>query len=220
MAEPNQRLMVLLEGNIGAGKTTIGRNLDAIGAFRFIEEPTSVWQEGYAANLLELFYRDPHRWGFTFQVNAFMTRAKTWYEIGRITSDERVILERSIYCDRHVFAKNCYRTGLITESEYQLYMRMWEFLVPNFTDRPDLILYLRTPAELCLERIQARARHEESSLPLSYLLELEALHDEWLLDNPAAIVLDGTRTWNTTELEATIATALANRPAPMEAFPL
>lgn len=212
MGQSDRRLMVLLEGNIGAGKTTVGRRLAEVGAFTFIEEPTAVWQEGYAANLLEMFYRDTQRWAFTFQVNAFMTRAKTWHEIGRLTADRRVILERSIYCDRYVFAENCYRSGLFSLTEYQLYLRMWEFLVPNFTDRPDLIVYLRTPAEECLERIRARARHEETDIPLAYLQQIEALHDEWLLNNPQALVLDGAQAWSTAALQAAIEQAVAGTP--------
>jgi deoxyadenosine/deoxycytidine kinase len=73
-----QRRMVLLEGNIGAGKTTIGRRVAASGAFSFVEEPTRIWQERYDVNMLDLFYSDTERWAFTFQINAFVTRAKTW----------------------------------------------------------------------------------------------------------------------------------------------
>ena len=72
----DDRLMILLEGNIGAGKTTVGRALAASGAFEFIEEPTTTWQKGFAANMLDLFYSDPHRWGFTFQICAFITGPK------------------------------------------------------------------------------------------------------------------------------------------------
>jgi len=204
----DDRLMVLLEGNIGAGKTTVGRTIVASGAWGFIEEPTRAWREDFASNMLELFYRDGRRWAFTFQVCAFITRAKTWHEVLALTDYNRVVLERSVFCDRYVFAKNCYRTGLLSLAEYQLYCGLWEFLVSHYCVEPDLILYLRTPAEICLQRIKARGRAEESGVTLEYLLQLERLHDEWLLNDPKTLVLDGGRRWSTTEILAKIDAAV------------
>jgi deoxyadenosine/deoxycytidine kinase len=200
----NGRMMVLIEGNIGAGKTTVGRNIAKSGHFGFIEEPTAIWREGFASNMLELFYSDSNRWAFTFQICAFVTRAKTWHEIWQRTDRNQVILERSIFCDRYVFAENCYRSGLFSLAEYQLYTGMWDFVVSKYCDEPDLILYLRTPAEVCLERIKQRGRDEESGIPMEYLLQLENLHDEWLLDNPKALVLNGEHRWNAEDVLAEI----------------
>jgi deoxyadenosine/deoxycytidine kinase len=192
--------MVLLEGNIGAGKTTVGRTIANSGHFGFIEEPTRVWREGFAANMLDLFYRDSPRWAFTFQICAFVTRAKTWHEVWLQTDHNQVILERSIYCDRFVFAENCQRTGLFTETEFQLYCGMWDFTVSQYVDEPDAILYLRTPADVCLQRIKNRGRSEETGIPLEYLQQLEDLHDDWLLDDPKTILLDGENHWTAEEV--------------------
>lgn len=196
--------MILLEGNIGAGKTTVGKTLAESEAFGFIEEPTAMWREGFASNMLELFYSDAHRWAFTFQICAFITRAKTWQEVLALTDHSKVILERSIFCDRYVFAENCYRTGLMSEPEYQVYCGLWDFLASNYCVEPGLILYLRTPAEVCLERIKVRDRTEEVGIELEYLLQLEGLHDEWLLDNPKAVVLDGERRWSAEQILAEV----------------
>jgi len=201
---PDSKMMALIEGNIGAGKTTVGRSIARSGHFGFIEEPTSIWQEGFASNMLELFYSDMHRWAFTFQICAFVTRAKTWDEIWQRTDRNQVILERSIFCDRYVFAENCYRTGLISLAEHQLYLSMWDFVVSNYCDEPDLIIYLRTPAEVCLERIKERGREEESGMTLEYLRQLETLHDEWLMDNPKALVLNGENRWQADQIMAEI----------------
>lgn len=201
-----ERLMILLEGNIGAGKTTVGRAIAASGLYGFIEEPTRAWQEQFASNMLENLYRDPARWAFTFQICTFITRAKSWAEIARLTNHSRVVLERSIFCDRFVFVENFYRTGLMTLTEYQLYCGMWEYMTSHYLDRPDMIIYLRTPSEVCLERIRARGREEECGISLEYLLQLERLHDEWLLDSgdPRVLVLDGERRWSTDEVLAAI----------------
>jgi deoxyadenosine/deoxycytidine kinase len=194
------RRMILLEGNIGAGKSTVGRTLKESGLFDFIEEPVEAWQDGFASNLLDAFYSDMGRWAFTFQITAFVTRAKTWQEVLGLTNHRRVVLERSIFTDRYVFASNSHQLGGMTDVEWQVYCGLWDFLASNYCVEPDCILYYRTPAEICLERVRVRARHEESSLSLEYLHQLEALHDEWLLEHPNAVVLDGTRTWSAEEI--------------------
>jgi deoxyadenosine/deoxycytidine kinase len=194
--------MVLIEGNIGAGKTTVGKTIAASSKFGFIEEPTRAWQEDFASNMLENLYTDISRWAFTFQICTFITRAKTWPEICAVTGCPQVVLERSIFCDRYVFVENFYRTGVMTQTERQLYRGLWDFVVSNYCDQPDLILYLRTPAEVCLQRIRDRGRAEEGGITLDYLLQLERLHDEWLLaDGDLRVaVLDGERKWTTEEL--------------------
>jgi deoxyadenosine/deoxycytidine kinase len=194
------RKMILLEGNIGAGKSTMGRILKASGLFDFIEEPVEAWQEGFAANLLDAFYSDMKRWAFTFQITAFVTRAKTWQEVLALTDHSRVVLERSIFTDRYVFATNSHRLGGMTDAEWQVYCGLWDFLATNYCVEPECILYYRTPAELCVERMKARGRSEESGVSLEYLLQLEALHDQWLLEHPGAVLLDGTRTWAAEEV--------------------
>lgn len=200
----NGSVISLLEGNIGAGKTTLGQTVNASGVFTFVEEPTAMWREGFASNMLELFYSDAQRWGLTFQMCALLTRAKTWREIIQHHLHGSLVLERSVFCDRYVFAENGYRTGLFSKAEYQLYCEMWDFMVSNGGTQPDLILYLRTPAEVCLQRIKARGRAEEDSISLEYLQQLEQLHDEWLLDNPKTILLDGERRWSAEEILAQI----------------
>ncbi|HUV73296.1 MAG TPA: deoxynucleoside kinase, partial [Anaerolineae bacterium] len=194
------RKMILLEGNIGAGKSTMGKILKTSGLFDFIEEPVQAWQEGFAANLLDAFYSDMERWAFTFQITAFVTRAKTWQEVLALTDHSRVVLERSIFTDRYVFATNSHRLGGMTNAEWQVYCGLWDFLATNYCVEPECILYYRTPAEICVERMKARGRSEESGVSLEYLRQLEALHDQWLLEHPGAVVLDGTKVWTAEEV--------------------
>lgn len=192
--------MMLLEGNISAGKSTVGRVLKASGMFDFIEEPVETWQAGFAANLLDAFYSDMKRWAFTFQITAFITRAKTWQEVLALTDHSRVVLERSIFTDRYVFATNSHRLGGMTDVEWQVYCGLWDFLASNYCVEPDCILYYRTPVEVCMERMRDRGRAEESGVTPEYLEQLEALHDQWLLEHPRAITLDGTRQWAADEV--------------------
>jgi deoxyadenosine/deoxycytidine kinase len=195
-----QRTMILFEGNIAAGKSTVGRRLAESELFGFVEEPVGAWQQDFEENLLDLFYRDTKRWAFTFQLAAFTTRAKTWTEVLAMIDHRNVVLERSIYCDRYVFAKNCYQSGLMKKTEWQLYCKLWDWLESNWCAEPDKIVYLRTPAEVCQERIEARGRAEESTIPIEYLRDLEALHDEWLIDNPKTVLIDGCKQWTAREV--------------------
>ncbi len=184
-------MLVHLEGNIASGKSTLGQSLAAHPRFHFIPEPVEVWQTGFADNVLDRFYSDMGRWSFTFQVCTFATRVAALRDRppGRIT-----VAERSIGCDRHVFALSLYEQGALDAVEWEVYRRLWEEMAPK-APQPDAILYLRTPAEECLRRLQARHRSEEGGVSLDYLLALEARHDAWLLALPGVIVLDGTRRW-------------------------
>lgn len=194
------RRMILLEGNIAAGKSTVGKVLKTSDMFDFIEEPVDAWRSRFASNMLDAFYRDMDRWAFTFQIVTFITRPKTWEEVLAFTSHRLVVLERSVFTDRHVFAPMLHRLGAMSDAEWQVYCGLWDFVVSNYCAEPDCILYLRTPGELCLERIRIRGRNEESGISLEYLRQLETLHDEWLLGHPRVITLDGTRQWTADEV--------------------
>jgi deoxyadenosine/deoxycytidine kinase len=203
-------MLVLLEGNIAAGKTTLGQQLTASPAFEFVPEPVDRWQSGFAANLLERFYADTARWAFTLQICAFVTRTQAIQ--AHAADHERVtVFERSIYCDRHVFAKNLHQHGFMDDTEWALYLHFWNHLHDS-APIPDAILYLRTPAEECYHRLQIRARAEEKTIPLDYLQQLEARHDEWLLTPENAgypvVVLDGSHEWTADDVQAKLLQAV------------
>jgi deoxyadenosine/deoxycytidine kinase len=186
-------MRVLLEGNIAAGKTTLGQALLASEQFGFVPEPVARWQTGFATNLLERFYTDTPRWAFTLQIGAFVTRAQTFDD----PPDRPVVVfERSIYCDRHVFAKSLHEQSLMDDTEWALYCHFWEYL-SNVVPVPDAIIYLRTPADECFRRLGVRGRAEEKGITLNYLMHLETCHDEWLLTpgEIPVIVLDGLQSW-------------------------
>jgi deoxyadenosine/deoxycytidine kinase len=208
-AQGSYTMLVLLEGNIAAGKTTLGDYLAADDRFAFVKEPVEQWQSGFAMNLLERFYTDTQRWAFTMQIGAFLTRAQTLIDLPD-PNGQVMVFERSIYCDRHVFAKNLHQQGLMDATEWALYLHFWEHFrrgVPV----PDAIVYLRTPAEECFHRLKERGRSEEQGIALEYLQQLETCHDEWLLDPVVAekpvIVLDGMQTWTAADVWQQVAQA-------------
>lgn len=196
-------MLVFLEGNIAAGKSTLGAALAASDRFQFVPEPVAHWQTGFAANLLERFYADTQRWAFTMQIGAFVTRiqmvAPPATPMAGGTTARITVFERSVYCDRYVFAKNLHDQGFMDDTEWAVYCHFWETFTAALP-APAAILYLRTPADECLRRLHTRGRAEEKAISLAYLQQLEACHDEWL-SGPSSgeipvLTLDGTRAWS------------------------
>jgi deoxyadenosine/deoxycytidine kinase len=186
---------IIIEGNIGSGKTTfvnyISKNFkDATVNY----EPVEKWQsykDEQDINLLNNFYNDQQRWGYTFQNMAFMTRVK---DLIKPCDTKYKFIERSIYTDRNCFALNCYETGKINKMEWEIYTDWFNWLSNSFDVKPDGYIYLRVKPDICLERINKRNRQEESGIPIEYLENIHIKHDDWLLNEKKIpiLVLD----WN------------------------
>lgn len=184
MAHKTHAPHFVVEGNIGAGKSTFLRLIKQELGLDVVYEPTDKWQrKGQQENLLDLFYKDTKRWAYTFQSYAFITRIQAQIEHERsVASSEPQIYERSVYCDRYCFAKNCFELGLMSELEWNIYKDWFGWLVEAYTKKPSGFIYLKTTPKVCFERIQKRSRCEESGIPLSYLTALHDRHEEWLLE--------------------------------------
>ena len=171
----------IIEGNIGAGKSTFLSLLEEL-PLQLVYEPHEQWQSvGQGGNLLEAFYTDTKRWAYTFQSYAFITRIMTQQEHALRNIHEVQVLERSVYSDRYCFAKNCFEMGTMSTLEWQLYTEWFEWLVERYTVRPAGFIYLRTSPKVCYERLAKRARSEEAAVPLSYLQSLHDKHEAWLI---------------------------------------
>lgn len=62
--------IISVEGNIGSGKSTLLRLIkDKVAETQVVREPVNNWQaigDNPKLNLLDAFYTNPHRWGYTF----------------------------------------------------------------------------------------------------------------------------------------------------------
>lgn len=171
----------IIEGNIGAGKSTFLSLLEEL-PLQLVYEPHEQWQSvGSAGNLLEAFYKDTKRWAYTFQSYAFITRIIAQQEHAKRNPYDVQVLERSVYSDRYCFAKNCFEMGTMSTLEWQLYKEWFEWLVEHYAPQPTGFIYLRTSPEVCYQRLAKRARSEEATVPLSYLQSLHEKHESWLL---------------------------------------
>lgn len=173
----------MLEGNIGSGKSTLLRLLSDKLGLSVMQEPTNKWQHvGPDGNILDLFYKDTKRWAYTFQSYAFISRVQSILDMFATMQDQEfLVLERSVYCDRFCFAKNCYESGLMSPLEWDIYKEWFSWLVTSYVPVPSGFIYLRTTPATCFARKQKRGRDEESGITLSYLETLHNKHEDWLI---------------------------------------
>ena len=179
---PAQQKCFIVEGNIGAGKSTFLRVLQQYLNVQMVFEPLEKWQNvGGTENLLEKFYVDAPRWAYTFQTYAFVTRILAQEEHAVVNKYPVQVLERSVYSDRYCFAKNCFELGTMSALEWKLYQEWFTWLVDNYTTKPSGFIYLRTDPTVCHQRLLKRSRHEESVIPFEYLQKLHDKHEDWLI---------------------------------------
>lgn len=173
----------IIEGNIGAGKSTFLRLLQDQLPVQIVYEPLDQWQQvAGGQNLLDHFYKDTKRWAYTFQSYAFITRVMEQQKKALESKCGTQVLERSVYSDRYCFAKNCFDMGTMSPLEWSLYQEWFDWLIENYVAKPAGFIYLRTSPEVCFSRLKKRARAEESVIPLSYLKALHERHEEWLVE--------------------------------------
>lgn len=155
-------MLVLIEGNIGASKSTVCEGLSGI---RFPEP---------IIDFLPKFYDDPKRWAFSMQIAILTERYKQW-KLAQATvlnsPSVDCLLDRSLYFD-HVFAEIAAESGFMNELEFKAYCDLHSVMQEQIYF-PDLCLWLRCTPETCLERIKSRGRGCESGVTLDYLKQLE-----------------------------------------------
>lgn len=163
--------LVLVAGNIGAGKTSITEKLgERLG-----------WETGYESvadnPYLPDFYADMRAWSFHLQVFFLGHRAEQHQEAAHMRRS--VILDRSIYEDFFIFSRALRQLGNMNERDYASYKRIFEQVTEGLP-APDLLIYLWAPVDVLVKRIRTRGREIESGISAEYLSLLESFYDEWL----------------------------------------
>ena len=180
-----------LEGNIGAGKTTIlkllSKNFQDI---EFVEEPVNQWQNLGGENLLEAFYKDPVRWGFSFEFYSMLTKIQSLLKAAN-SEKPIIIIERSIISNK-LFMDLSKELGKLDTMEYKMLINTYEFYLQNVYPQLNGIIYLDTPVDECIKRIIKRNRGEECTIEKSYLESIKNKLDN-LFENSAILVskIDG-----------------------------
>lgn len=209
--------MFIVEGNIGAGKSTfLALAKEHLPNVSVALEPLHNWQQEVAGNsLLQQFYQAPQRWAYTLETYAMACRALDHLREQNIRSAKK-LMERSIYSGHYCFAKNGYKEGFMSELEWSLYNKWFDFLIPGKCDKPSGFIYLKTDPSIAHERVIKRSRQAESTLSLSYLKQIDASHDEFLIEKKGVhqelidvpvLILDCNKEFetNTKQLESLLA---------------
>ncbi len=183
-------LVILVEGLISAGKSTLIEKclvpmLNEMGLkVKVVKEPVDQWVK---SGILQNFYNDPVRWGYTFQTAVFQDRILEAVRSKKEDDDVDIyIMERSPYSDS-IFMETLYETKCVTELEYQMYQTWWAMWHEFFPFQPDMVLYLQTKPEECMKRLAIRNRHGESKVTLDYQNLLYKKHEEMFQKSPVTM---------------------------------
>lgn len=149
---------IAIEGNIGAGKTTlttkIAEDFNAKTVFeRFADNP-----------FLPKFYEDQNRYAFTLEMSFLADRYQ------QIADDlaQFDLFKDFIIADYHIFKSLIFAKVTLTDDEYRLYRKLFEIIYREMP-KPDLYIYLYQSTERLLENIKQRGRSYEQDIPAEYL---------------------------------------------------
>ncbi|MFP4153647.1 MAG: deoxynucleoside kinase [Alkalispirochaeta sp.] len=162
--------MILIEGQIGVGKTTIGEIVQerfGITLYQELNNPDTL-------ALLDRFYADKQRWAFTLQIHFLNERFRMIKEIFR---DGGGVLDRSIFGDR-IFAEMLAADGDMSGEEFRTYSTLLDNMLEH-VQKPQLLIYLDASVDTAMERIKMRNRGLESGIPREYLEELNRRYLAW-----------------------------------------
>ncbi|MCA9948161.1 MAG: deoxynucleoside kinase [Anaerolineales bacterium] len=162
---------ILVAGNIGSGKTSLTERIGA--RLNWLSGYESVADNPYLPD----FYANMKQWAFHLQVFFLGHRAEQHKELA--DNPQSAIADRSIYEDAHIFARVLHHMGNLNERDYEAYRTVYNLVVENLP-RPDLLLYLKAPVPLLMERIQRRGREMETGITADYLSLLDSFYAEWM----------------------------------------
>ena len=162
---------VAIAGNIGAGKTTLTKLL----AKHYNWKPhfESVEENPY----LDDFYAEMERWSFNLQVFFLNSRFRQILELRE--TGKKIIQDRTIYEDAHIFAPNLHAMGLMTNRDYKNYSSLFD-LMENLVTPPDLLIYLRSSIPNLVGQIHKRGRDYENSISIDYLSRFNERYEAWI----------------------------------------
>jgi deoxyadenosine/deoxycytidine kinase len=195
-------MRVIVEGNIGSGKSTALRGVaTALPHASVHVESVSEWGE-----TLQLFYANPTQWALPFSLKVLLTHHANKTPPA---PDHIQVLERCPLSCRHVFTQLLFNDGTMPQHHWDLYRQFSDELGFEPTS-DDLILYIDTPVDVCLQRIATRSRRGEDHVDIQYLKKLEFQYGNMLKYCACPVeYIDGTLPPK--ELVAAILEAISNR---------
>jgi deoxyguanosine kinase len=175
--------MYLIEGNIGAGKSTFLQLVkNSLPDLEVVFEPVNVWHTAdHGKSLLQNFYTDTKRWAYTMESFTLINRT---FENSKMIPGSQPIAERSIYSGYYCFAKNSHENGFMDRLEWNIYEKWFQFLTNHHSYTPPKgFVYLRTTPSIAYDRILKRSRSAESLISFGYINQIHQRHEDLLLNN-------------------------------------
>ena len=151
---------IVVEGPIGAGKTSLARRLsERLGARAMLEDPD-------ANPFLPRFYQDMRRHAFSTQMFFLFQRLE---QVGELK--QRDLFEGPTVADFMLEKDPLFARLTLSDDEFDLYQKIYRQLAPR-APAPDLVIYLQAPAQALLERIERRGVSYERNISEQYLRRL------------------------------------------------
>lgn len=158
-------------GNIGSGKTTLTEKLGK--HFGWDIEFEAVDNNPYLAD----FYADMPRWAFHLQVYFLNSRFNQLKTIQAKSTP--TIQDRTIYEDAYIFAANLFKSGYLSQRDYDSYLSLFHSMLPH-VKAPDLLIYLKADIPKLVGQIEKRGRSYETTMRIDYLKHLNEHYEEWI----------------------------------------
>jgi deoxyguanosine kinase len=177
MGDPAQLRLIVVEGPIGAGKTSLAQRLGRhLGAQLLLEQPE-------ANPFLERFYRDRKRYALPAQLCFLLQRAAQIAELGQLDLFQRQVITDFLLDKDALFAQLT-----LSDEELKLYQTIQAHIAPR-APTPDLVIYLQARVETLAERVARRANPIEAGISDSYLKALAESYASFFHRYDAAPVL-------------------------------
>ncbi len=164
---------IVIEGNIGAGKTTLASMIAR-------EFNAKLILERFADNpFLPKFYDDPARYSFPLELSFLADRY-------RQLKDE--LVEQDLFmsftvADYYFMKSLVFSSKTLEKDEFSLYRQIF-YIIYSSLPKPDLYVYLHVPPERLLRNIAARGREYEQSITAEYLSGIQDSYFNFFRQNP------------------------------------
>lgn len=173
----NKYPYIVVEGPIGSGKTTLAKMLAD-------QYPLDYLSEKAEANpFLPRFYQDAQRYGLPTQLFFLFQRANQIKDL-----NQRDMFAKPIVADFFLEKDPIFARLNLDDEEYALYHQIYQHLQIK-APKPDLVIYLQTPVEALMERIEERSVSYEQEIPREYIERLANAYSEFFHSYDASPVL-------------------------------
>jgi deoxyadenosine/deoxycytidine kinase len=153
---------LVIEGNIGAGKTTLAKMLSE-------EFDTKVILEKFAENpFLPKFYDNPEKYSFPLELSFLAER------YGQLKKEltNRDLFHQNTIADYYFMKSLIFAQNTLAQDEYNLYRNFFDIIYERLP-KPDLFVYLHLPEEQLISNIKKRGREYEKSIEPDYLKKIK-----------------------------------------------